>query len=110
MLLGWGTESGEQGSAMRSLLATFNPDKGMGVTNRGRYSNPAFDALLTEALVTMDEKKREAMIIRAAEMVMNDTGLIPLHYEISTWAATRDLRYTARTDQYTLAMGLKPAK
>lgn len=110
MLLGWGTESGEQGSAMRSLLATFNPDKGMGVTNRGRYSNPAFDKLLAEALVTMDEKKREAMIVRAAEMVMNDTGLIPLHYEISTWAATRNLRYTARTDQYTLAMGLKPAK
>jgi peptide/nickel transport system substrate-binding protein len=110
MLLGWGTESGEQGSAMRSLLATFDTAKGMGVTNRGRYSNPAFDKVLSEALVTMDDKKREAMIIQAAEMVMNDVGLIPLHYEVSTWATTKGVRYTARTDQYTLAMGLKPAK
>jgi peptide/nickel transport system substrate-binding protein len=110
MLLGWGTESGEQGSAMRSLLATFDAAKGMGVTNRGRYTNPAFDKLLAEALVTMDDKKREVAIIRAAEMVMDDVGLIPLHYEVSTWAAAKGLKYTARTDQYTLAMGLKPIK
>ncbi len=110
MVLGWGTESGEQGSAMRSLLATHDPAKGMGVNNRGRYSNPAFDKVLTDALVTMDDKKREAMIQQAAEIVMGDTGLIPLHYEVSTWAATKGLKYTARTDQYTLAMGLKPVK
>ncbi len=109
-LLGWGTESGEQGSAMRSLLATHDPAKGMGVNNRGRYSNAAFDKVLSDALVTMDEKKREGMIQQAAEMVMADVGLIPLHYEVSTWAAAKGLKYTPRTDQYTLAMGLKPAK
>ena len=110
MLLGWGTESGEQGSSMRSLLATFDPAKGMGVTNRGRYSNPAFDRVLSDALVTMDDKKRETMIQQAAEMVMGDVGLIPLHYEVSTWAVVKGVKYIARTDQYTLAMGLKPAK
>ncbi len=110
MVLGWGTESGEQGSAMRSLLATYDQAKGMGVTNRGRYSNPAFDKVLSEALVTMDDKKREAMIQQAAEMVMGDVGLIPLHYEVSTWATAKGFKYTARTDQYTLASGLKPLK
>jgi len=110
MVLGWGTESGEQGSAMRSLLATYDQAKGMGVTNRGRYSNPAFDKVLSDALVTMDDKKRETMIQQAAEMVMGDVGLIPLHYEVSTWATVKGVKYTPRTDQYTLAMGLKPAK
>jgi len=110
MVLGWGTESGEQGSSMRSLLATYDSAKGMGVTNRGRYSNPAFDKVLSEALVTMDDKKRETMIQQAAEMVMGDVGLIPLHYEVSTWATVKGVKYTPRTDQYTLAMGLKPAK
>ena len=110
MVLGWGTESGEQGSAMRSLLATYDQAKGMGVTNRGRYSNLAFDKVLSEALVTMDDKKREGMIQQAAEMVMDDVGLIPLHYEVSTWAAAKGLKYTARTDQYSLASGLKPMK
>jgi len=110
MVLGWGTESGEQGSAMRSLLATRNPEKGMGVNNRGRYSNPAFDKVLEQALFTMDDKKREALIQQAAEIVMGDTGLIPIHYEVSTWATTKGFRYTARTDQYTLATELKPAR
>jgi peptide/nickel transport system substrate-binding protein len=110
MVLGWGTESGEQGSALRSLLATHDPSKGMGTTNRGRYSNPAFDKVLDDALVTMDDKKREALIQQAAEMAMGDVGLIPLHYEVSTWASAKGLKYTPRTDQYTLASGLKPAK
>ena len=109
MVLGWGTESGEQGSSLRSLLATHDPAKGMGVTNRGRYSNPAFDKEVADALVTMDDKKREAMIQHAAETVMNDTGLIPIHYEVSTWATAKGLKYTPRTDQYTLATELKPA-
>jgi peptide/nickel transport system substrate-binding protein len=110
MLLGWGTESGEQGSSLRSLLATRDPAKGMGVNNRGRYSNPAFDKMLTEALVTMDEKKRESLIQAAAETVMADTGLIPVHYEVSTWATAKGFKYNPRTDQYTLATELKPAK
>jgi peptide/nickel transport system substrate-binding protein len=66
--------------------------------------------LLGDALVTMDNKKREGMIQAAAEMAMEDVGLIPLHYEVSTWATTKALRYTPRTDQYTLAMSLKPVK
>jgi peptide/nickel transport system substrate-binding protein len=110
MVLGWGTESGEQGSALRSLLATYDTTKGMGVTNRGRYSNAVFDKALGDALVTMDDKKREGMIQAAAEMVMEDVGLIPLHYEVSTWATTKALKYSPRTDQYTLAMSLKPVK
>jgi peptide/nickel transport system substrate-binding protein len=110
MLLGWGTESGEQASAMRSLLATRDTTKGMGVNNRGRYTNPAFDKLLDQALVTMDDKKREVLIQQAAEMVMGEVGLIPLHYEVSTWAAAKGFKYTPRTDQYTLATSLKPSK
>lgn len=110
MVLGWGTESNEQGSSMRSLLATYDQAKGMGVTNRGRYSNPAFDKVLSDALVTMDEKKRESLIQQAAEIVMGDVGLIPLHYEVSTWATGKGMKYNARVDQYTLAMDLKPVK
>jgi peptide/nickel transport system substrate-binding protein len=110
MLLGWGTESGEQGSSLRSLLATYDPSKGMGVTNRARYSNPELDALISQAMATIDDKKREGLIQHAAEIAMNDTALIPIHYEVSTWATARSLAYTPRTDQYTLAMGLKPAK
>jgi peptide/nickel transport system substrate-binding protein len=110
MLLGWGTESMEQGSGLRSLLATRDPEHGMGVNNRGRYSNPRFDKVLTDALNTMDDAKRFAMIEQAAEIAFNDTALIPVHYEVSSWATAAGYRYTPRADQYTLATYLKPAR
>ena len=110
MLLGWGTESNEQGSSLRSLLATQDLSKGMGVTNRARYSNPALDKQIVDAMATMDERKREAMIQQAAETAMGDTALIPIHFEVSTWATAKGYRYSPRTDQYTLARDLKPAK
>jgi peptide/nickel transport system substrate-binding protein len=109
MLLGWGTESNEQGSSLRSLLATQDLSKGMGVTNRAHYSNAALDQQIAEAMATMDEHKREALIQRAAETAMNDTALIPIHFEVSTWATAKGYRYTPRVDQYTLATDLKPA-
>ena len=43
-------------STLRSLLATFNKDTGMGQANRGRYSNPELDKTLAEALRTVDAK------------------------------------------------------
>ncbi len=110
MLLGWGTESNEQGSSLRSLLATQDLSKGMGVTNRAHYSNPALDKQIVEAMATMDERKREAMIQQAAETAMNDTALIPIHFEVSTWATAKGFKYAPRTDQYTLARDLKPVK
>jgi peptide/nickel transport system substrate-binding protein len=110
MLLGWGTESNEQGSSLRSLLATQDLSKGMGVTNRAHYSNPALDKQIAEAMATMDDRKREAMIQQAAETAMNDTALIPIHFEVSTWATAKGYKYTPRTDQYTLARDLKPVK
>ncbi len=36
MLLGWGADTGEPSSPLKSLLATNNPAKGMGTANRGR--------------------------------------------------------------------------
>ena len=110
MLLGWGTESGEQGSSLRSLLATHDPAKGMGVTNRARYSNPKLDQLIETAMQTIDDGKREALIRQAAELAIGDTALIPIHYEVSNWATAAGYRYTPRTDQYTLAMDLRPAR
>ncbi|HEY2628396.1 MAG TPA: ABC transporter substrate-binding protein [Usitatibacter sp.] len=110
MVLGWGTESCEQGSSLRSLLATQDLARGMGVTNRAHYSNPAFDKQVTDALMMMDDKKREVMIQQAAETAMNDTALVPIHFEVSTWATAKGYRYTPRTDQYTLVMDLKPAR
>lgn len=109
-LVGWGSSTGETSGSLRALVATYNRDTGMGSANRGRYSNPEMDKVLAEALKTVDEKKRAALLATASELSMNDVGIIPLHYEVSTWALKKGLTYVGRADQQTMAASVKTAK
>ncbi|MEO8535979.1 MAG: ABC transporter substrate-binding protein [Betaproteobacteria bacterium] len=108
MLLGWSTGTGEASSSLKALLMTFNKEKGFGGTNRGRYSNAKVDALTEEALQTVDDVKRSAYLQRATELVINETGVIPLHFQVNTWAARDGITYVPRVDETTLAWKFKP--
>jgi peptide/nickel transport system substrate-binding protein len=111
LLAGWGAETGETSSPLRSLLATYDQKAGLGTANRGRFSDAGVDALLTQALTTIDDTKRNIMLARASEKAIGELmGLVPLHYEVSTWATRKDLVYKARADQYTFAYETRPAK
>ncbi|MFK7942143.1 MAG: ABC transporter substrate-binding protein [Paracoccaceae bacterium] len=106
VLVGWGAGSGEASSPLKSLIATHTPDKGWGSSNRGRYSNPKVDDLITKALATVDDSARQAALAEATEIAINDGAIIPLHYQVNTWAAKKGLKYEARTDEATLAIGV----
>ena len=109
MLSGW-VGSGEASSPLTALMATYDPKTGMGPSNRGRWSNPDFDAALGEALRSFDEAKRNAAYARAAEVAVGDMGVIPVYFTINTWASKKGLVYDSRLDEVSLAMGLRPAK
>jgi len=108
-LAGWGAATGEMSSPLRALVATKNKDKGYGGTNAGRYSNPELDSLIDQALATVDDDKREALLQQASQVVIQDYGILPLHYEVTPWAFRKGLAFEPRVDQYTLALGVKPA-
>jgi peptide/nickel transport system substrate-binding protein len=110
MLVGWSSGTGEASSPLKALLATYNKDKGFGTANRGRYSNAKVDALLEEALATVDDPKREAVLQRATELAINDTGIVPLHFQVNLWATRNGITYVPRTDENTLAHKFRPAK
>ncbi|MBU0724911.1 MAG: ABC transporter substrate-binding protein [Alphaproteobacteria bacterium] len=110
MLVGWGSGTGEASSPLKSLLATYDKAAGMGPSNRGRYSNKEFDETLAKALVTVDDAAREKLLQKATEIAMADVGLIPLHYEVSTWATRKGFKYEGRSDQGTQAMGVSIVK
>ena len=65
-----------------------------GGLNSGRYSNPAFDALLPKIASELDMGKRNALLAEAEGIVRNDVAYIPLHQQPITWAARKgiDLR------------------
>jgi peptide/nickel transport system substrate-binding protein len=107
---GWSTGTGESSSSLKALLMTFDKDKGFGTANRGRYSNTKVDALTEDALQIVDDAKREVYLQRAAELAIGDTGLIPLHFQISLWATRDGIVYTPRVDEQTLAWKFVPKK
>jgi peptide/nickel transport system substrate-binding protein len=102
-LSGWGSQTGEVSSPLRSLLATINVEKGMGTANFGMYSNPQLDALLEEALRTVDDRKREALLQAAVAAGINDVGLLPIHHQVVTWGMRKGIDYIPRTDERTYA-------
>lgn len=108
MILGWIAASGEATSPMVAVLATNDPAKGFGSSNRGRYSNPEFDRLLEQGLQTLDTQKRAALLAQATETAMHDVGLVPLYFLVNTWAARSGFVYDARSDELTIAASLTP--
>ena len=111
ILVGWGSGTGEASSPLKSLLATYDKSKGHGASNRGRHSNPKVDALVEQALATVDDEKRRALLQQATEVGIGESqGIIPLHYQVNTWATRPGLRYDARTDERTLAMDIQIVK
>lgn len=109
MLSGW-VGTGEASSPLTALMATYDAKAGMGQSNRGRWSNAAFDTALGSALRTMDDAKRNNFYAQAAEIAVADMGVIPVYFTVNSWATRKDLVYAARGDETSLAMGLRPVK
>jgi peptide/nickel transport system substrate-binding protein len=103
MLVGWGSDTAEASSPLKALLATFSKEKGMGASNRGRYSSAKMDALLEQALATVDDARRESLLQQATEVAMNDLGIIPLYHQENLWAARKGIVYAPRADERTFA-------
>ena len=111
LLAGWGAGTGENSSPLRSLVATFDTKLGNGGANRGRFSDAGVDAMINTALTTIDDTKRGIMLAAATDKAVGEMmGVIPVHFEVSTWGVRKGLAYKARVDQYTLAHEVVHAK
>ncbi|MEM7566211.1 MAG: ABC transporter substrate-binding protein [Pseudomonadota bacterium] len=96
ILAGWGAGSGEASSPLRSLIRTG------GASNRGRHSDPEIDAVIDEALMTVDDAARQDLLAKATEMAIENVAIIPVHYQVNAWAMKNGLAYEPRTDEWTL--------
>ena len=56
------------------------------------------------------ELYREKLLQQASETVIQDYGILPLHYEVTSWATRDGLVYEPRTDQYTTALSVSKAQ
>jgi peptide/nickel transport system substrate-binding protein len=106
-MVGWGASTGEASSPLRSLLATFDRDKGLGAVNWGRYSNPKVDYVIEQALQQVNDDNRSQMLQQATRMAMDDLGIMPIHFQYTIWGTRKGVQYVPRTDEYTLAFQFK---
>ncbi len=105
-LIGWGSFAADL--ALRSLIASPNPEKGFGAWNWARYSNRELDRLIEQGLTSIDISRREAFAREANALAINQVALIPLHHQVVTWAMKRNLAYSPRTDEFTFAHHFRP--
>ena len=57
----------------------------------------------------MDADARGKLLAEATEIAVGENfGVIPIHYQVSTWASTKGYKYIPRTDERTTVMGLMP--
>jgi len=105
---GFTSDTGEAAASMRNLVSTYDSEKGRGIANRGRYSNPQFDQMLEDALTVLDDEKRESLIQQATEFVMPDVPIVALYLQVPSWGLRKGFAYAPRADGYMLAHHVIP--
>lgn len=102
-MIAWGNGTGEASYALVNILATVAPEKGLGASNWGYYSNPKVDKDLELATAEFDEQKREAILRDSVKLVMDDVAIIPLFHYKNIWAAKKGLMVKPMTSDRTAA-------
>lgn len=102
-MLAWGNGTGEASYALVNILASVTPEKGLGASNWGHYSNPKVDEILELATSEFDAEKRAAYLRDSAVIVSEDVGIIPLFHYKNIWAARKGLKVSPMTSDRTAA-------
>jgi peptide/nickel transport system substrate-binding protein len=111
LLSGNSTDTSEPLSQLNYLLGTWDPGKGIGAGNYGRYSNPALDRLLAAASVTLDDGKRAALLEKSYELALGkDVAAIPMLFQITAWGMRKGITYAGFPQDATVAALVHMAK
>jgi peptide/nickel transport system substrate-binding protein len=84
-LLGWAVPTFDALFTLQALLHTPGAG-GDGSFNFGRYSNAAVDALIDRIKTVGDLPERRRLMRRAAQLIRDDVGYIPIHHQTIVWA------------------------
>jgi peptide/nickel transport system substrate-binding protein len=104
LLAGNSTDTGEPLSQLQYLLGTFDPEKGIGAGNYGRYSSPHLDAILAKAAVTLDDSARNALLAEANEYAIGEqVAVIPMIFPVTSWAMRKGISYGGFPQEATVA-------
>lgn len=100
-LLGWFDGSYDFGRSYINLLHTVG-EAGAGELNGTGYSDSEVDAVYAQAVATIDLDERERILQKMNEMAMERVAVIPLHYQLDTYAINRQsgVNFKPRADTW----------
>ncbi|MGG5807921.1 ABC transporter substrate-binding protein [Falsiroseomonas sp. CW058] len=105
----WGSTTGEGLSFPKNVLASFDRERRTGSANQRRFASAELDAMIARASVIMDDAERERAIAGLVRWSAENVPVIPLLHLNNVWALRRGLAHEPRTDERTLAMGVRQA-
>jgi len=95
-LLGWTPNTYDAQNALFNLAGTRDGTRG--VFNNGGYSNPRFDALVSQIEVETTPARRQALITEASRLLQEDVAYIPLHQQQVVWASRSNITLQQQAD------------
>lgn len=96
VLAGWDCSTGVASEFFEYCLHT--PRQGYGIGNYGGYSNPVIDEIAETNAAILDQRKRQAVLQRAAAVAMADLPVLPLFVEDDIYGTRPGLFFKPRAD------------
>lgn len=102
-LLGLGNATYDASSMLVNVIGTVDSKRGLGAANDSGYSNAKLDELVAKAMSIYDDKQREAALVEAVKMALQDGAILPLYQQSNAWVMRKNVSYEPRIDERTLA-------
>jgi len=113
-MTGWADSGGESALMALDLLYSKTQNgavkEGYGGVNRGFYVNPEVDAIIDQAMMTVDPAERASIIEEAWQIAADDVSYIPLHFQQDVYAHDNSIIYHPRKDKYVYAWDVEFVK
>ena len=97
-MFGWIPTTYDAMHVLINTTATRDGANNRGAFNHGGFSDPAVDALITQAQVEFDPARRNALIGEALAKAADDVAWIPLYQQSLLWAAKRSVETVQTPD------------
>lgn len=108
-LTSWAVTTGEAGDFYRPMFYTRGV-KGLGMSNRGHFSNPAFDGLMDKADSTASMEERTKYLQEATRLLDKEMPFIPILLMEDSYGVTKNLDFKPRLDAYVYVYDIKYKK
>ncbi|HEU5320542.1 MAG TPA: ABC transporter substrate-binding protein, partial [Methylomirabilota bacterium] len=90
-LIGWGNTTWDADGTLTPLFRSGAP--------QANYHSPEFDALVDEAQVSVDPKRRLELYARAQRLMLDDGAVLPLHQQMDIYGVNKRVGFQALSSE-----------